>query len=88
MTLFQIQFSNPEYDSYCDRLLFMVSFVLLSCGWVVLSGALIVFVADKIFNKIVCCRLCQNISARDSDREEEEVMLDSSENLLTTTTDL
>ena len=64
----------------------MVSFTLLSCGWVVLMGALIVFIADKIFNKIVCCRLCQNISARNnSNREEEEVMLHSSENIITNT---
>ena len=64
----------------------MVSFVLLSCGWVVLIGALIVFIADKIFNKIVCCRLCQNISARNnSDMEEEQVMLHSTENIITTT---
>jgi len=85
-TIHDIQFTNPQYDSYCDRLLFMVSFVLLSCGWVVLIGALIVFIADKIFNKIVCCRLCQNISARNnSNREEEQVMLHSVENIISIT---
>jgi hypothetical protein len=83
--LFQIQFINPLSDSYCDHLLFMVSFVLLSCGWIVLTGALIVFIADKIFYKIVCCRLCKNITHQDqSEIEEDQVMLHSSDQTMTT----
>jgi len=61
-TIYQIQFDNPEESSYCDQLLYTVTFLLLSCGWVVLTGALFVFIADKIFNKIVCCRLCRNFN--------------------------
>ena len=40
----------------------MFAFVLLSLGWVVLLGALVVFIVDKIVSKIVCCRLCRNVS--------------------------
>ena len=62
----------------------MVTFVLLSLGWVVLTGAFIVFIADKIFNKIVCCRLCSNISHDDvSEYDEEQVRLHSESKDLT-----
>ena len=56
----------------------MFTFVLLTLGWIVLSGALIVFIADKAFNKIVCCRLCSNISGDDvSEADEEQFRLNS-----------
>ena len=36
--------------------------------------ALIVFVADKIFNKLVCCSLCQGLGDNLSNSEDEEQM--------------
>lgn len=36
--------------------------------------ALIVFVADKIFNKLVCCSLCQGLGDNLNDSEDEEQM--------------
>lgn len=79
-TIHDIQFEDPLQESYCDRLLYMVSFVLLSAGWLVLVGALIVFVADKIFTKLICCRLCRNITRDDmSEVDEEHVRLHDTE---------
>ena len=83
---FQIQFTDPASDSYCDQALFMFAFVLLALGWVVLVGALTVFLVDKILTKIVCCRLCRNVAAtttvRDSgDMESEKVHLNKNMSL-------
>ena len=50
----------------------MFAFVLLTLGWVVLLGALIVFIVDKIFSKIVCCRLCRNVNIETSQEHESE----------------
>ena len=72
---FQIQFTKPEDDSYCDKTLFMFGFFLLSLGWLVLLGAVLVFVVDKIVSKIVCCRLCRNRTADSEDDEAERVHL-------------
>jgi len=66
-----IQFLDPEESSFCDKSLFMFAFVLLTLGWVVLLGALIVFIVDKIFSKIVCCRLCRNVNIDASSQENE-----------------
>jgi len=83
-TIHLVQFTSPESDSYCDHLLYMVAFVLLTLGWIVLTGVFIVFIADKIFNKIVCCRLCSNISHDDvSEYDEEQARLHSDSQDLT-----
>lgn len=76
--IYNIQFSKPDLDSYCDRLLYLVASILLSLGWVVLAGALLVFISDKIFNKIVFCRLCRNIN-RDKHvgTDEEQIIIKS-----------
>ena len=52
----QIQFTDPESASFCDRLLFMFGFLLLLLGWLVLLGALTVFIVDRILSQVVCCR--------------------------------
>ena len=54
-----IQFTDPDAQDFCDRTLYMVSFVILSAGWIFLACALCVFLVDKIFTKLVCCRLCR-----------------------------
>eukprot|EP00092_Neocalanus_flemingeri_P064517 GFUD01078307.1.p1 GENE.GFUD01078307.1~~GFUD01078307.1.p1 ORF type:complete len:254 (+),score=57.10 GFUD01078307.1:437-1198(+) len=88
-TIHDIQFANPLEDSYCDFLLYMVAFVLLSLGWIVLTGALIVFIADKIFNKIVCCRLCRDVTHDQlPETDTEQVRLHSNNPNLSSTTDL
>lgn len=53
-------------------------------GWVVLLVSLLVFLADKIFNKLLCCSLCSNMSGVAIDKvdrghgdEEEQVRLQS-----------
>ena len=89
---FQIQFTDADSSSYCDKSLFMFAFLLLSLGWVVLVGALVVFLVDRILTKIVCCRLCRNVTtavtvraaARDKgdDAESETVHLNKSTDLM------
>jgi len=71
-TIHLIQFDSPDKTDYCDHTLYMVTFVLLCLGWIVLIGALIVFIIDKILNKIVCCRLCSNITNDDVSVDDEE----------------
>lgn len=79
-TIHDIQFEDPLQESYCDYLLYQVSFVLLSLGWLVLVGALVVFMIDKIFTKLICCRLCRNITQDDvSEDDEEQVRLHDTE---------
>ena len=50
-------------------------------GWVVLLVSLLVFLADKIFNKLLCCSLCSTLTMDKVDRgqgdEEEQVRLQS-----------
>eukprot|EP00092_Neocalanus_flemingeri_P053630 GFUD01063074.1.p1 GENE.GFUD01063074.1~~GFUD01063074.1.p1 ORF type:complete len:131 (+),score=31.97 GFUD01063074.1:3-395(+) len=88
-TIHDVQFTDPLSESYCDHLLFMVAFVLLSFGWIVLTGALIVFLADKIFNKIVCCRLCRDATHDQlPETDTEQVRLHSNNPNLSSTTDL
>ncbi|XP_023321218.1 uncharacterized protein LOC111695956 [Eurytemora carolleeae] len=70
-TIHHIQFDNPEEESYCDRILYEVSFALLSAGWLVLAGALLVFIIGKVCYSVVCCQLCRSIEARRGDEEEE-----------------
>ena len=53
----------------------MFAFILLSLGWIVLLGALVVFLVDKIVSKIVCCRLCRSaapLTLQNSDADQEE----------------
>jgi len=75
--IYDVQFTDDSLNSYCDKSLFMFAFVLLSLGWIVLLGALIVFIVDKILSKIVCCRLCRNVSsleARLSNADQSETV--------------
>jgi len=65
-----VQFTDPDAQDYCDRTLYMVAFVILTAGWIILACALIVFLVDKIFTKLVCCRLCSNLGGDRSDEEE------------------
>ena len=70
----------------------MFAFILLSLGWVVLGGAVVVFLVDRILTKIVCCRLCRNMTTevtviaanRDlgDDAESETVHLNKSTDLM------
>ena len=53
----------------------MFGFFLLSLGWIVLIGAVLVFVVDKIVSKIVCCRLCRNKTNSSDDDDAERVHL-------------
>ncbi len=43
------------------RILYEVSFILLSIGWVVLLISFIVFLIGKICYSLVCCRLCRSL---------------------------
>jgi len=75
-TIHNIQFDNPELESYCDRLLYETSFALLAAGWLVLAGAFIVFIIGKICCNILFCGLCRNLKGRHpSGQNEEEVRL-------------
>lgn len=65
-TIYNVQFSSPDLSSYCNVILYEVAFVLLSLGWVVLLGALVVFIVGKVGYNILCCRLCLNIERRGS----------------------
>jgi len=67
-----VQFTDPDAQDYCDRTLYMVAFVILTAGWLILSCALIVFLVDKIFTKLVCCRLCSNLGGHNSEADEED----------------
>lgn len=73
-TIHNIQFTDPSLESYCDQLLYNLSFALLSMGWIVLILSLVVFIFGKVCYSLVCCRLCRNIEAR-RDYDEEEVHL-------------
>ena len=45
-----------------------------TCFRIIMGCALIVFVADKIFNKLVCCSLCQGLGDNLNNSEDEEQM--------------
>ena len=81
MWIFQIQFVDAESNSFCDQLLYLVASVLLSFDWIVLKGALIVFISDKIFNKIVFCRLCSSITMNKHllGTDEEQIIIQSND---------
>jgi len=74
-TIHDVQFDDPNQDSYCDRLLYELSFALLSAGWLVLAGALIVFLIGKVCYMCICCKLCRNLEPRQIDENDEEVRL-------------
>jgi len=80
-TIYNIQFVDAESNSFCDQLLYLVASVLLSFGWIVLTGALIVFISDKIFNKIVFCRLCSSITMNKHllGTDEEQIIIQSND---------
>jgi len=78
-TIHDIQWSEPEAENYCDGLLYLFTFVLLCLCWFILVGTVMVFLVDKILNKIVCCKLCQNIKDQPSEDDEEMVKLKSTQ---------
>jgi len=69
-TIHSIQSSDVSEESYCNAVLYEVAFVLLSLGWLVLVGALLVFIVGKIIFNILCCRLCLNLERRELSRED------------------
>jgi len=79
-TIHLVQFTDPLAESYCDQLLYMTTFILLTLGWVVLLAAFIVFLVDKIFSKLLCCRLCRNINHLEmSEMDDDQVHLNLTE---------
>jgi len=81
-TIHNIQFDDPDQESYCDRLLYELSFALLSAGWLILAGALIVFIIGKICCSIICCGLCRNLEHRPAGGDnDEEVRLTDPEDV-------
>ena len=72
-TIHNVQWTDGEAGDYCDKLLYLTTFSLLILGWIVLTLALLVFLADKIVNKLLCCRLCTGIKDHvDGERGEED----------------
>ena len=74
-TIHHVQWTDPDSEAgdYCDKLLYLTTFSLLISGWIVLTLALLVFLADKIINKLLCCRLCIGIKDDvDGERGEED----------------
>jgi len=79
-TIHNIQWTEPGEEDYCDKLLYLVTFSCLVLGWVVLVISLLVFLADKIFNKLLCCTLCSSMTGDDkvdAGDDEEQVRLRS-----------
>lgn len=52
-----------------------VAFLTYLLFRIILACALIIFIADKIFNKLVCCRLCRSFGHNDSIDEQDEEMV-------------
>lgn len=79
-TIHNVQWTQEDQEDYCDQLLYLVTFSLLMIGWVVLVVTFLVFLADKIFNKLLCCSLCSSINNKQDevDNDEERVQLKSS----------
>ena len=76
----QVQWSEPNSaeGDYCDPLLYLTTFSVLALGWLVLTISLLVFLADKILTKLLCCRLCSALDSVDgAEVEEERVQLRS-----------
>ena len=80
-TIHNVQWTDPEQDNYCDGLLYLFTFVLLCLCWFLLLATVIVFLVDKILNKIVCCKLCTSISS-DQGSDEETVKLQSTQSTI------
>ena len=78
-TIHNVQWSDPETEDYCDGLLYLFTFVLLCLCWFILVGTVLVFLVDKILNKIVCCKLCKNIRDQPTGDDEETVKLQSTQ---------
>lgn len=72
-TIHTVQFSLESQPDYCDRLLYTVAVATLAGAWLLLVGALAVFLADKIISKLLCRRLCRKqYSSRDNLDESSE----------------
>jgi len=71
-TIHLVQFDNPQRADYCDRLLYLTAFTTLSIGWLLLFGALVVFITDKILSKLICRSLCREKAYRDEEVDPEE----------------
>ena len=80
-TIHNIQWSDPSTEDYCDGLLYLFPFVLLCLCWFLLLATLLVFLVDKILNKIVCCKLCSSITT-DQASDEETVKLQSTQSTI------
>jgi len=72
-----VQFEEPSREDYCDPTLYLVAASTLSIGWLLLFGALVVFLVDKVLSKLVCCNLCGDNTRRvcpgTLEEEEEEL---------------
>jgi len=71
-TIHQVQFADPDRADYCDRLLYLTAFATLSIGWLLLFGALLVLITDKILSKLICRSLCKDKKAHREDGEDPE----------------
>jgi len=71
-TIHLVQFEDPHRADYCDRLLYLTAFTTLSIGWLLLFGALVVFITDKILSKLICRSLCREKAYRDEEVDPEE----------------
>lgn len=71
-TIHLVQFSDPHRADYCDRLLYLTAFTTLSIGWLLLFGALVVFITDKILSKLICRSHCREKVYRDEEVDPEE----------------
>ena len=81
-----MQWTDPGEEDYCDQLLYLLTFVLLVLGRLVLLVNLTVFLACISFGfhcihsfsyPLVCCKLCSSMQ-RDragAGRDEENVKL-------------
>merc|ERR550519_848172 len=79
-TIHQVQWTDPGEEDYCDQLLYLVTFVLLVLGWLVLLVTLTVFLADKILNKLVCCKLCSSLQRDRAGAVQDEETVKLSDN--------
>lgn len=73
-TIHLVQFDNSDQDDFCDRLLYLTAFSTLLIGWLLLLGALVVLIADKIFSKLLCRSSCRGKAYRDEEETAEEAI--------------
>jgi len=72
-TIHNIQWKDESEPDYCDQVLYLTTFSLLMLAWLVLIFILLVFLADKIFNKLICCSLCSSINNKIEDEDRHEL---------------